>query len=115
MRFLVDESCSRAIVETLRNQNHDVRYAADTDRRADDAELTRLAADENRIIVTEDFDFGELLIRCGLPALGAIILYLPRSSPVERAERLMGMLSRAEPEGFVTVITERRVKRRPLR
>lgn len=41
--FLVDESCPRAIAKALRQAGYDVRYAAETDRRAADADLVALA------------------------------------------------------------------------
>lgn len=114
--FLVDESCPRAVAEALRASGHDVRYAAETDRRAADTELVAIAAAERRVLITEDFDFGELLIRTGLGAPGAIILFLPKSSPDERAARLMRVLAIKdfEPAGRLTVVSARRIRQRPL-
>ena len=85
-KFLVDESCPRAVVLALREAGYDAIYAAETYRRASDPELIALADAEGRVIVTEDFDFGELLIRRQLKARGAIILYMPKSSPEQRAD-----------------------------
>lgn len=114
--FLVDECCPRAIAETLRGEGHDVRYAAETDRRVDDVELVRLAQAEARILVTEDFDSGELLIRDRLPAPGAVIIFLPDAAPEERARRLLAALGT---DGFVadgrlTIISARRIRQRAL-
>ncbi len=68
------------------------------------------------MLVAEDFDFGELLIRNRLQAPGAIILFLPKSSPDERAARLMSAIASDgfEAEGRVTVISVRRIRQRPL-
>jgi predicted nuclease of predicted toxin-antitoxin system len=114
-KFLVDESCPRAIVQALRAAGHDATYAAETSRRADDRDLVALAHAEDRIIVTEDFDFGELLIRHQLKAPGAIVLYLPRSTPEDRAARLVEALRLHNVfESRVTIISARRVRQRPL-
>ena len=115
-RFLVDESCPRAVVDALRADEHDVVYAADSNRRADDTVLVALAQSEDRVIVTEDFDFGELLIRRQLKAPGAMVLYLPRLSPEERATRLMSVLSlpKIVLVDRLTIVSARRVRQRPL-
>jgi predicted nuclease of predicted toxin-antitoxin system len=115
MRLLADECCPRALVNALRKAGHDVRSAAETDARSADLDLLNIANEEGRIIVTEDFDFGDLLSRDLLPARGAIILFLPVLSPADRAKRLLGLPAAADFtfEGKLTIIGERRV-RQPL-
>ena len=61
MRFLADESCDFAIVRALRAAGHDVRAVAELSPRADDPEVIRLAASEQRILLTEDRHFGQLV------------------------------------------------------
>jgi predicted nuclease of predicted toxin-antitoxin system len=114
MRFLADECCPRAIVIALRTAGHDVRYAAETDISADDETLIDLARAEQRIIVSEDFDFGELLIRDRRPSNGAIILFLPKLAPSARAERLLAALGRPELafDAGITIIEARRIRQR---
>ena len=68
--ILADECLPRIVVARLRDLGFDVRYAAETDAQASDVDLLGIAHAETRIIVTEDFDFGELLIRRGLRAPG---------------------------------------------
>lgn len=50
----------------LRELGHDVLSAADQHATASDEELLKEAVDAERIIVTEDKDFGELIFRRGL-------------------------------------------------
>jgi predicted nuclease of predicted toxin-antitoxin system len=73
MRFLADECIDAAIVGRLRAAGHDVRYVAESDAAADDDAVLRLAVDEARILLTEDKDFGEIVLR-SLPATGVILL-----------------------------------------
>lgn len=103
-------------MEMLRARGPDVRYAAETDQRAADSDLLLLAVEEQRIVVTEDFDFGELLIRDRLKGLGAIILFLPDADSAERAARLAKVLDTPGfvGAGFVTVVTSRRFRQRAL-
>ena len=63
MKFLADECCDRSLVEDLRKAGYDVRYVLESDPGASDDEVLALAFDEQRIIVTEDKDFGELVYR----------------------------------------------------
>lgn len=114
--FLVDECCPRAIVEALRAAGHDATYAADTNRRAEDQDLVVLAQKEGRVIVTEDFDFGELLVRRQLKAPGAIVLHLPRSTPSERAARLIEVLTTTNLsfENHLTIVSARQIRQRVL-
>jgi len=104
------------VVDALRERGLDVRYAAETDARSPDIDLRRLANDEQRIIVTEDFDFGDLLFRDRLASLGAIILFLPGLSPVERAKRLLDVVASSQLDftNRLTIVEKRRVRQRAL-
>ena len=116
MQILADECCPRAVVDALRVAGIDVRYAAETDSRSPDTDLLRLANDEARIIVTEDFDFGDLLFRDRLPSLGAIILFLPELGPGERAKRLLDVVNSSQLDfaNKLTIVEKRRVRQREL-
>ena len=58
MRFLVDENLPVGVSESLRDHGHDVLHLAHSGHRgAADEEVWRLAAQEERIIVTRDLDF----------------------------------------------------------
>lgn len=116
IRCLADECCPKAVVDRLRAAGHDVRSAAETDNRAADDQSLAVAHAEDRIVVTEDFDFGDLPVRDLLPASGVIILFLPKLDPQARAERLLtipgdpGFDGRAR----LTIIETRRVRQRAL-
>jgi predicted nuclease of predicted toxin-antitoxin system len=64
MRFLADESCDFAVVRTLRASGHDVLAVSEFQQRSIDQELMHTAYREDRILLTEDKDFGWLTIRC---------------------------------------------------
>ncbi len=116
IRFLIDECCPRAIVDRLRTEGHDVRYAAESDRSAADEEILALANAQNRVIITEDFDFGDLLLRDLWPTSGAVILYLQMLAPAARAERLAAVLAgpNFEMHGCLTIVEAHRVRQRHL-
>ena len=69
-----------------------MRYVAEGGSgRSDDAVL-RLALEEERILLTEDTDFGELVVRLGKPTLGVVLLRLMNETADVRAARVRFLL-----------------------
>ena len=85
MRFLADESCDFAIVRALRAAGHDVLAVAEVSPRADDPHVIALAVDEQRVLLTEDKDFGRLVFAHGERAHGVILLRFPPSARAQIA------------------------------
>jgi predicted nuclease of predicted toxin-antitoxin system len=61
MKFLVDRCAGRRLAEWLRGQGHDVFEARELPKDPGDASLLAMAADQSRILVTIDTDFGALV------------------------------------------------------
>lgn len=74
MKFLADECCNSDLVNALRQQGHDVLYVVESMRGATDDEVLSCAYAEDRILLTEDKDFGELVYRLRLPTKGLTLL-----------------------------------------
>src|SRR5262249_8982256 len=68
VNFAADECCDEVLVAGLRSDGHDVSYAMESSPGADDRTVLQHAHAEQRILLTEDKDFGELVVRLGLPA-----------------------------------------------
>ncbi len=62
MRFLADENVSRYVVEQLRAAGFDVAAIGLTNPGASDTDVLATARREGRVLITEDRDFGELVI-----------------------------------------------------
>jgi len=93
MRFLADECCDLAAVRSLRADGHDVLALSDLQNRSVDTEVIELALTENRILVTEDKDFGWLVLAARIDSPGVILIRFPVSAkgstlPVRRALRV---------------------------
>jgi predicted nuclease of predicted toxin-antitoxin system len=116
MKLLADECCDVALVEALRADGHDVLYVIETLRGAADDEVLARAYSEDRLVITEDKDFGELVYRFRRPARGIILL---RFDTVERAlkiPRLLDLLHQ-EPQrlpGVFAVLEVDKLRVRPL-
>src|SRR5258707_376205 len=80
LRFLADESCDHAVVRALRAAGHDVTAAAEEGQRTVDSELISRAHAEERVLLTEDKDFGWLVLASRNES-AAVILIPPASPP----------------------------------
>ncbi len=62
MRFLADMGVSIRVVEWLRNNGHDAKHLREEGlHRMPNGEIFTKATHENRIIITFDLDFGEIV------------------------------------------------------
>ena len=62
-KLLADENIAAPMVNALGNAGWDIVYVTDRFPGALDHEVLKLAQDENRILLTEDKDFGDLVVR----------------------------------------------------
>jgi predicted nuclease of predicted toxin-antitoxin system len=68
VNFVADECCDSLLVAGLRGEGHDVLYVREFAPGSDDDVVLQLSAAQQRILLTEDKDFGELVIRFKLPS-----------------------------------------------
>ncbi|SMP41967.1 Predicted nuclease, contains PIN domain, potential toxin-antitoxin system component [Desulfonatronum zhilinae] len=92
LKFLVDVSTGKAVETYLRSKGHDVRAVRDIDSRMEDEEIIRLAVDEQRMIVTMDKDFGELVYHCLMKHFGILLLRLENETSAEKLRILKYIL-----------------------
>ncbi len=83
MRFIVDRCAGRRLAEWLRNNGHDVVDIRTLGPDPGDRALLERARSENRILVTTDKDFGELIYLHRITHSGLI-----RLPDVRMAERI---------------------------
>jgi predicted nuclease of predicted toxin-antitoxin system len=109
--FLADENIDHAIVSRLRDDGHDVVWVAELAPGLPDADVLAMATSQNRVVVTADKDFGELLFRRQM--VGAVVLVRllgmepnRKASIVADAVRLHGQ----EMENAFTVISPTSVR-----
>jgi predicted nuclease of predicted toxin-antitoxin system len=86
MKFLADEGIDRSIVNELRALGFNVFYVIEDVRSLDDDILLQIAHDENRILITRDKDFGELVFRLNKAHAGVILIRLEGNTTQERAD-----------------------------
>ncbi len=117
MRWLVDECVDAALVELLRRSGHDVVYVIEIAPRATDLDVMSRAAQDQRLLLTEDKDFGDLVFRHARPVAGIVLMRIGPGQRQRKAERLMAAIERFGDTlfGRYVVIEEARFRSRPLR
>ncbi len=75
MRILADENMPEQTVELLRMAGHDVHFATETMPSAADPNILAVATSENRLLATQDKDFGDIVINRGQPAPYGVVLF----------------------------------------
>jgi len=88
VNILVDVSAGRAIVDVLINLGHDVAFVSDRDPKMPDTNILTWAVAEQRLVVTMDKDFGELVYGSGQTHSGVLLLRLETARAPERVRVL---------------------------
>jgi predicted nuclease of predicted toxin-antitoxin system len=76
MKFLVDVGVGKKVENWLKENGFDVLSVRDIDSRAKDSQILRWAVDQQRMIISMDKDFGELVYNSGKHHAGVLILRL---------------------------------------
>ncbi len=90
MKFLLDQCTDVRLLPYLKQLGHDATQIRRTyPQSIPDPEIHSIAQHEERILVTDDRDFGELIFRLQLPHAGVIFLRLGTYAPLDlKIERL---------------------------
>lgn len=119
MKFLIDQNRSPRLAALLRAGGHDAVHTLELGlERAEDDALLKLAAEQQRAVVTGDTDFGALLalLRIRSPS---VILFRSRRTPQasDQAQLILDHLDDLADDldaGAVVVITDDRIRVRRL-
>lgn len=86
LRFLVDVGVGKGIERYLREEGYDTKAVRDTDPRMEDEEIIRTAVTENRMVITMDKDFGELVYHSSMEHSGVLLLRLEDATGTEKSQ-----------------------------
>ena len=98
-------------------RGHDVLCISEIAPRATDLEVMSRANYENRLLLTEDKDFGDLAFRQARPVPGIVLLRIGSAQRSRKAARLLAVVDRFGGTlfGRYTVVEYARFRSRPLR
>lgn len=116
MKFLANENIPSASIRQLRDEGFDVVSIGENFPTIKDEAVILFASMENRIIITFDRDYGELIFKHKLSnSAGVIYLRLQNFQPDEPARILVNLFkSEMTFEGFFTVVSETDIRQRKL-
>lgn len=111
--ILADENIVAAVVSRLRQDGWDVVWIAEIDPSVDDPGVLARAVAERRILLTDDKDFGELVVREGRTHCGVVLLRLAGMAMAQRTElvsRLFAGSSADLVDAFTVVESDGRMR-----
>lgn len=80
LRFLADEGCDFAVVRALRKAGFDVAAVSEIMPRSKDRDIIKLSHTDNRVLLTEDKDFGWLVFVSQADSAGVILIRFPANA-----------------------------------
>jgi predicted nuclease of predicted toxin-antitoxin system len=114
LKFIVDESTGIMVSKLLKQMGLDSVSVIDCMKGAEDEDVMKKAIEEDRVIITNDKDFGRL-VRYYKPP-GVILLRL-RDESVENKFRVVSFVIASYEEailGNVLIVSERKIRVRPI-
>lgn len=115
MRFLVDECVAKASAIRLRMLGHDVVRVGTDIRIPDDEDILALATTQERVLITHDQDFGDLVfLKRHRSPHGIVLFRYEPPNPEEVARRLQTIIASGlyEFSAHMTVVDESKVRQR---
>ena len=119
MKFLIDQALSDVVASGLCNAGHDAVHLRDYGMsRSPDTEVLAKAVEENRVLVSADTDFGELLAK-SKDSKPSVVLFrgILNRHPDRQVELILKYLpdiSAALEQGYFVVLNNELIKTRPL-
>ena len=95
---------------------YDVRWIGDFAPGISDRAVYKIATEDNRVILTDDKDFGELSVRFKLNAVGVVLLRISPKKKELRKEKVYELLERFQEKltGHLVVIDSEKFRFRKL-
>lgn len=117
MRFLANENFPLFSIKQLRSLGYDVAAVVEDMSGAKDAAVLTRAVVEQRVLLTFDRDYGELIYRYKMPSpVGVIYFRFDPLTPEEPAEHLLKLLALPHftVENRFTVTDRKKVRQKRL-
>jgi len=113
LKVLLDENIGLKVYYELRNRGYYVQSVLMERRGIPDEEIIKIAIEHDKVIVTMDKDFGYLAQAYNPP--GVVILRLKDPRIPNRIKAILRALSLgSQLYGHVTIVTETRIRKRPI-
>lgn len=116
MKFLANENFPIASFKVLNNIGWDIEHIGNTNNGISDNEVMSIAINENRIIITFDSDYGELVFKFGYKPPGVIYLRIQDFKPEYPGQLLIEIVEvdKLDIENKFTVIDDNQIRQRKI-
>ena len=117
MQFLANENFPLPSIRLIRKTGYDITSITEDSPGIEDTEVLNRATHEQRVVLTFDRDYGELIYRLQLPSPTGIIYFRFRPrTPEEPAIVLLNLFKTEglQLEGLFTVLKRDQIRQRPL-
>ena len=116
-KFIVDECTGIAVAQFLREQGFDAVSVREESPQTSDLDILRRAVAEQRIVVTNDKDFGDMVFRDNHHHHGVLLLRLADDGVSTKIRVVAAVLKQYvdKLEGRFVVATEQNIRVRPPR
>ncbi|MDE2217308.1 MAG: DUF5615 family PIN-like protein [Planctomycetota bacterium] len=109
-KFLIDESTGKKLGYLLTSSKHDVVFVSDWKSGAPDSEVIKKAYEDNRVIITDDKDFGELIFRLKMKSKGVILIRTSTTNANFRFNLLIKLFKAVDVRNKFIVVRDEAVK-----
>ena len=94
IKFLVDVGVGKTVDLWLLAQGYNVKSVRDINPRLPEHEILKIAVSENRMVVTMDKDFGDLVYNSGQPHAGVLLLRVEDANSDEKIKVIETVLKK---------------------
>ncbi len=113
MRFLLDENIGKTLATLLIANGYDVLRVAKFARGSSDKDVIALARKDNRILVTYDSDFGELIFVDNIsPPVAIIYLRIDPADQQSAAFQIFSLCENQNVAGHFIVVDQQNIRMR---
>jgi predicted nuclease of predicted toxin-antitoxin system len=92
IKFVADVNVEKPIVDYLSKQGYDIKWIPDYDCGMFDEELLQMANEEQRVLITNDKGFGDLVIMQKMLSAGAILFRIKGQGAQEKIKLMRKLL-----------------------
>jgi predicted nuclease of predicted toxin-antitoxin system len=118
MHFLADMGVSQQVVEWLRTNGHDAVHLRDEGlQRLPNGEIFQKAGREQRIVLTFDLDFGEILAASASQIVSVVLFRLRNTRTdfvIQRLDAVLNQSSAELSQGAIVIVEDGRHRVRKL-
>jgi predicted nuclease of predicted toxin-antitoxin system len=111
MRFLLDVNTSGVLFRLLLDSGHDILCVTDVDAGMSDDLILQWAVREERIIITTDSDFEQMIWLEERPHCGVLRLEnLPRAERIELFQEVLANHAQDLELGLIVIATQKKIR-----